>query len=372
MSERASDTRGLFQTCLIAVVLGIGSVEPFWGGMGASDEPMPVALTGPAVGQEKSGPTERLETVAARQPGDARKPFTPQTRVSLREGLWQINGELTYRGTRAQGLLMNVRMVNSVFEDRHRSTFDPDANTNRFLEKVADYATHGVRAFTIGLQGGMPGYEEALNSAFDPDGSLREPYLARVRRVIEACDQRGLIVILGCFYQRQDQVLADETAVRAAVVNVARWIRRSGFRNVVLEIANEFDHRGFDHPLLRSADGEIALVRLARQTAPDLLVSVSALGDGRYPDKLAKAADILLIHFNGTALDDIPARIAALKRFGKPIVCNEDQKVGQEGARAAELCVANGASWGLMAEKVNQRFPFTFRGARMTPSSMRS
>ena len=37
----------------------------------------------------------------------------------------------------------------------------------------------------------MPGYEGALNSAFEPDGSLRDSYLRRVRRVIEACDRHG-------------------------------------------------------------------------------------------------------------------------------------------------------------------------------------
>ena len=226
MSNRVSDTRGLFRICLVAAVLGISPIEPSWAGMGASGEWVPVALTGPAYGPENSGQTEHRGTPAARQPGEARGPFTSRTRVSLREGLWQINGEVTYPATRARGLLMNVRMVNSVFEDRRKPDFDPDANTNRFLEPIADYATHGVRAFTICLQGGMPGYEGALNSAFAPDGSVRESYLARVRRVIEACDRQGLVVILGCFYQRQDQVLADEAAVRAGVVNVARWIQR--------------------------------------------------------------------------------------------------------------------------------------------------
>ena len=142
---------------------------------------------------------------------------------------------------------MNVRMVNAVFEDRRKPDFDPEAITDRFLAHLPDYAAHGVRAFTLCLQGGMPGYEGAAQLGVRPDGSLREPYLARVQRVIEACDRQGLVVILGCYYQRQDQVLADEAAVRAGVVNVAHWIRRSGFRNVVLEIANEFDHGGFDH-----------------------------------------------------------------------------------------------------------------------------
>ncbi len=91
-------------------------------------------------------------------------------------------------------------MVNSVFEDRRKPDFDPEANTSRFLSHLPDYAAHGVGAFTICLQGGRPRYEGAVNSAFAPDGSLRESYLARVRRVIEACDRHGLVVILGCFY----------------------------------------------------------------------------------------------------------------------------------------------------------------------------
>ena len=58
---------------------------------------------------------------------------------------------------------------------------------------------------------------------------------------------------------------------------------------------------------------------------------------------MAEAADFLLIHFNGTAWKKIPARIAALKKYGKPIVCNEDDKTGDAGAlprrRASQRCV---------------------------------
>jgi CubicO group peptidase (beta-lactamase class C family) len=298
---------------------------------------------------------------------DAPVAFTPRTRVSVKDGRWFLNGELTHRGARAEGLLMNVRMVNAVFEDRNKPEFDPDANTGRFLARLAAYAAQGVDAVTINLQGGMPGYEGAANSAFAPDGSLRAPYLDRVRRVVEACDRVRVVVILGCFYQRQDQILADEAAVRTGVVNVARWVRDRGYRNVVIEIANEFGHRGFNHRLLRTADGQIELVRLARATAPSLLVSTSEPGHGRYPDALAETVDVVLVHFNNTSLDSIPARVAALRKFKKPIVCNEDFKVGDVGARAAELCVKNGVSWGLMAEEVNQRFPFRFAGAADDP-----
>jgi CubicO group peptidase (beta-lactamase class C family) len=285
-----------------------------------------------------------------------------RTRVAVKEGRWFLNGAVTYRGAKAEGLLMNVRMVNAVFEDARRPQFDPEANTERFLRQVPAYVGHGVRAFTLNLQGGMPGYEGAVNSAFDVDGNLRGAYLRRVRRVIEACDREGAVVILGCFYQRQDQRLKDEAAVRAGVVNVAQWVKGCGFTNVVLEVANEFGHGGFDHRLLRTAAGQVELIGLAKKTHPGLLVSTSGLGDGKVSPEVARAADFLLAHFNGTEVEDIPARVKALKGLGKPVVCNEDAKVGAAGARAAEVCVASGASWGLMAEKVNQHYPFAFRG----------
>jgi hypothetical protein len=304
---------------------------------------------------------------APSRPSNLRARATSTT-VSVIDGRWHLNGKVTYPGAPAEGLLMNVRMVNSVFEDRNRDDFDPDANTRAFIEKIPEYAAHGVRAFTVGLQGGMPGYEGALNSAFDPDGSLRNSYLARVRRVIEACDRRGVVVILGCYYQRQDQVLRDADAVRSGVRNVARWIRGSGFTNVVLEIANEFDHGGFDHEILRSPEGEVELIRLAKREHPGLLVSTSGLGHGRLDEDVCDAADFLLIHFNGTSLKDIPRRIEALRKYEKPIVCNEDDKPGQDGARAAELSVQNGASWGCMLKHVNQYFPLEFRGAADDPA----
>jgi hypothetical protein len=199
--------------------------------------------------------------------------FAASTHVGIVNGRWHINGALTYRGAPAEGLLLNVRMVNATFEDTNRPSFDAEANTDAFIAQVPDYIAHGVRAFTLNLQGGMPGYEGAANSAFSPDGSLRSSYLKRVQRVIEACDRHEAAVILGCYYQRQDQVLKDEEAVRAGVVNVVKWIQASGFRNVVLEIANEFGHSGFDHPILKTANGQAELIRLAKQTAPSLLVS---------------------------------------------------------------------------------------------------
>ena len=297
---------------------------------------------------------------------------TKHTRVTVKKDRWYLNGRLTYPSTQAEGLLMNVRMVNSVFEDKRRTGFDTDENTSEFIARIPEYVEHGVRAFTINLQGGFPGYEGAVNSAFNPDGSLRKDYMQRVRQVIEACDRNGAVVILRCYYQRQDQILRDEKAVRTGVVNTVRWLRESGYTNVVLEIANEFNHPGFDHPILKKPEGQVEFIQLAKKTSSKLLVSTSGLGNGRLPDSVALASDFLLIHFNGTKLDDIPERIQALKKHGKPIVCNEDQKYGEQAVRAAKLCVRNGASWGFMHEKINQHYPFRFKGPGDDPKVYRA
>jgi hypothetical protein len=126
----------------------------------------------------------------------------------------------------------------------------------------------------------MPGYEGAVNSAFKADGSLRAEYLRRVERVMRGCDRHGMAVILGLYYQRQSKILCDEAAVRAGVVNAVRWIQSRGFRNVVVEIANEYPHQGFAHEVIRSSHGQASLIRLAKQTSPGLLVTASGLGNG--------------------------------------------------------------------------------------------
>jgi CubicO group peptidase (beta-lactamase class C family) len=292
----------------------------------------------------------------------------PHTRIELDHGHWLINGHSTNPGSAAEGLLMNVRMVNAVFEDPSKHPeFDPDANTARFIARLSDYAAHGVNAFTICLQDGMPGYEGATNSAFEHDGGLRPTYLARVERVIRACDEQGIVVILGLYYQRQSAILRDEAAVRAGVVNAARWVRERGFGNVLLEIANEYPHRGFAQDLIRNPKSQAELIRLARQTAPGLLISASGYGDGHIDREVAEAADLLLPHWNGTQVEQIPARLELLKKFGKPIVANEDDKTGADAVDALRVSVENGASYGLMLERHNQRFPFHFDGAADDP-----
>lgn len=294
------------------------------------------------------------------------------TQVTLSDCRWHLNGKVTAAGSPAEGLLMNVRMVNAVFEDRNRKDFDAKANTDEFIQQLPVYVSQGVSAFTVGLQGGMPNYEGALNSAFEPDGTLRAEYMERVRSVITACDAAGAVVILSCFYQRQDQVLKDEDAIRAAVVNVARWLREQRFTNVIVEITNEYGHGGFQHELLRQHNGQVELIKLFKKNAPGFLVSTSSTKSGYGNESVAEVGDFILTHLNNLPTTKFGEHFRALRKCGKAIVCNEDAKTGVPGRVAAETCVGLGVSWGLMADKVNQDFPFEFRGAEDDPEVYRA
>ncbi len=297
------------------------------------------------------------------------------TEVSIIGAEWYFNGEIINPGSPAEGLLMNVRMVNSVFEDsgpeleKQNPDFNPEENTDEFIKAVPEYVSNGVNAFTISLQGGLPGYEGAVNSAFNSDGTLKPDYLERVEKVIRACDTNNAAVILTLFYQRQhshESALSGKEAIFKALENTVNWISEKEFTNVVLEISNEYRHGGYqnwpDGEWLRSEAAQVELILRAKELNPSLLLSTSGMGNGLYHEDLAQTADFLLIHFNNTSLEDYQDKIDALKKYNKPIVCNEDHKIKQEGAIALALSVLNGSSWGYMNIKTNQHMPFDFNG----------
>jgi hypothetical protein len=327
------------------------------------------ALIAPALLASCAEPTR---PVAEGRVGPAELPpagFVATTRITVDGTRFRINGAITYRGRPAEGQLMNVRMVHAVFEDTNRPEFDPAANTQEFVARMPEYVSLGVRAFTVGLQGGWPGYPGFINSAFLKNGDLKPTYLARVAKVIERADALGSVIILVLYYQRQDHLLENDQAIRNGVAKTAVWLRQKGYRNVILEVVNEYMHRGFEHPVLRSDASVADLIRLAQDRYPGLLVSASHVRNGKISARVAAASDVIMVHYNSLSLSEIADSVKAIRRAypGKPILSNEDQRVGSAAAAAASTSVKVGASYGLMLERQNQHFPFEFEGRADDP-----
>ena len=152
-----------------------------------------------------------------------------KTVVSIKENQFFINGKPTYpnrywNGKKIEGLLINSRMVQGIFDDLNPESskefaysdtqkWDPNRNTNEFIQNMPLWYENGLNAFTINMQGGSPygyGNKKCLNPGFNTDGSLMEPYMVRLERILKKADELQMVVILGIFYFGQDQNLKDE------------------------------------------------------------------------------------------------------------------------------------------------------------------
>jgi hypothetical protein len=302
-----------------------------------------------------------------------------RTTVDLQGDRFVINGGLTYsgrrfRGCRIEGLLLNARMVQGVFDDLNPETramfddpdgpFDAARNTSEFVAAMPSWRSAGLLGFTINFQGGSPqGYSKQQpwhDSAFEADGRLRPDYAARMAGIIERADELGMVVILGYFYFGQDQRLDDEAAVISAAEHATEWVVSSGYTNVIIEIANEVDVPHYAHPILKP-DRCHELIELVQRAsagrvanrAGRLLVGTSYRGGSIPRPNVVGVADVLFLH--GNHVDD-PAGIRSMVREtravpnyrGQPIVFNEDDHFDFDRNDNNFLAAtAEGASWGL-------------------------
>ncbi len=298
-------------------------------------------------------------------------PMPGLTKVSIKGREWHVNGKPLHEGqmwgqSSMQGLLMNSRMVQGIFYDLNPETrpqwrypdgnWDPQRNTDEFCAAMADWRAHGLDAFTLNLQGGSPeGYSESQpwhNSALQSHGALRADYMPRLTQILNRADELGMVVILGILYFGQDQRLTDETDVKRAVTETVDFVLDGGWKNVVLEIANEADLPHYSHPIIQE-DRVHELIELAKEFADGrLLTGVSMKGGGIPPAQVIAASDFILLHGNGVEgsakLAEMVRTVEASPTYrGQPIVFNEDDHFDF----AADDChmktaVRAGAGWG--------------------------
>lgn len=301
------------------------------------------------------------------------------TLVAIDGESWLANGRLlnagrVFRGVSIEGLLLNSRMVQAVFDDENPVTsrfwaypdtgaWDPERNTREFIEAMPVWKAHGLNGLTINLQGGSPlGYykEDAvrhrlaelgvkasdseiwrgvpspvsqpwISTGIDELGALKPAYRARLEMVLDRADELGFVVILGIFYQGQDERMRDEAAIKLAVDNVCRWVLENGYSNVVIEINNECSVPTYEHEILKPARvSELILRARSHSIGGRRLLAGTSYGGRRVPDpEVVEASDFVLIHGNGVTdpnrISEMVDQTRALPAYnGTPIVFNED------------------------------------------------
>ncbi len=297
------------------------------------------------------------------------------TTISIKEDMFFINGQPTYKGRswngqRIEGLLYNVRMVQGIFDDLNPETvskwtypdtgrWDPERNNREFLAAMPAWRDHGVLGITVNLQGGRPiirthNRQPWDNSAITGSGELKHDYMVRLQKILDFADELGMVVILGIFYFGQDQRIKSEAAIKRAVDNTVDWVLERGYTNVIIEVDNECDVEDYDHEILKPKRVHELIERVKNRTRDGkrLLVSTSYRGTAVPLENVVRSADYLLLHGNGVKRPERLARMVQETRsvpgyHPMPILVNEDPNLDFDKPRN-NLLAATGeyCSWG--------------------------
>ncbi len=304
---------------------------------------------------------------------------------------------LTYEGgtyrRKVRGSLALVRVTQALFDDEwlHEKEFDPDANTDRVIELLDLYKSHGVGGIVVGLQGGDPGYspEEngvargasadlgsksgALVSAYDSTGSLKPAWTARLDKLLKAADSRGMVVCLVLFQQDQDEALATPDSILRAAANIGRHLVELDARNVIIDVADAWDRpeSNWDHRQFvpRFVEQLIRTVRDQFQHADFTLpIGASSISGRSYPQSLAQLCDLVLVQGNGHAMADKIRRSKDAKTYGRPLLMIGDSigveatfKELEEERTIALAYIERASGWSYAPSRMANCFPFVYR-----------
>ena len=149
-----------------------------------------------------------------------------------------------------------------------------DETVDRDLARIKESGFNWIRLWATWHSG------ENNASAIDADGKAREPYMSRLKTLIDKCDRAGIVVDVTLAPQqpsadgKKPGYLATLDAHRRAVETITAALRPH--RNWYLDLANERNIRDARYV---SFEDLAKLLAAAKQADPHLLVTASQGGD---------------------------------------------------------------------------------------------
>ena len=143
-------------------------------------------------------------------------------------------------GVRGDQVLLNGEPF-KVIGLRCSNALISEQTTRDLIGRLPHYREHGVNTVSVFFMGSRFGDVKG----YRPDASLDPVYAARMGRIIEAADNLGMVVLVGCLYwsdSRAKEDLVDtwkQEHANRAVANTVRWLRENNYRNVFVDPDNE-------------------------------------------------------------------------------------------------------------------------------------
>jgi hypothetical protein len=163
-----------------------------------------------------------------------------------------------------------------------------EGTTKQLISQLDTFKSYGLNTISVFLMGSR--YSNI--NGFNLDGTLNDVYSERLGRIITACDQRGMVVLLGLLYWGS-QMSAEQNAyyqswtqkeVNLTMRNTVQWLKKNRFRNVLIDPDNE----GMAQ---RGAGFDIAeMICVGKKEHPEVVIAYNGRG---YPPPCAD----LPVHF---------------------------------------------------------------------------
>lgn len=127
--------------------------------------------------------------------------------------------------------IIGLRCSNALVSDR---------TTQELIDHLDTYKSFGVNMVGVYFMGSRYGDVKG----YLPDASLNPVYAKRMSRIIEAADERGMVVLVGCLYWSTSRAREDlghwtQAEANRAVANTVKWLVEHDYRNVFVDPDNE-------------------------------------------------------------------------------------------------------------------------------------
>ena len=115
-----------------------------------------------------------------------------------------------------------------------------DADATELIDNLDVFKSFGVNTVSVFFMGSRFGDVKG----YGPNASLDPIYAARMARIIEEADRRGMVVLVGCLYWSNSRAKEDlghwkQAHADKAVANTVRWLKEHNFHNVFIDPDNE-------------------------------------------------------------------------------------------------------------------------------------
>ena len=180
------------------------------------------------------------------------------------KNIFSVRGEKSFLND-SEILLRGVRLSNALITD---------GAANELIIYLDTFAFYGLNSFSVYLQGSRFGDIKGYNE----DCSIDTVYGRRLSKIIEAADEKGFVVLVGCLYYGASKAPWDswtQEEANLAVANTVKWISVHNYRNVFVDVDNEGMARkakGFDNRLMvlagKAADSSIVIATNYRGDPP--------------------------------------------------------------------------------------------------------